>query len=203
MKIIALLLMLLGVALIAGVGVMSLLAFAMGFDAPGSADKPGVWLLNSLIFLPSIGLMVVLVLAFNAYRSGQYGRSVGFGSVFALLAGGGALYFSKTSYDALRDYRAREAEAAENARLYPLQKFVRSFEGGADTILVFPDRIVAYRLAKRGDLPFPYSGPVGDLNEARDAILISRSYDWRIGLAEFPEFVDENGRKLTEVYSIR
>ncbi len=203
MKIIALLLLLLGALLILGVGALSILMFAMAFDAPGSGEKPGVWLFNVLIFLPLLLLVAVLIYAFMAYLSGNYTRSVWLGSVFVVVGVVCVTYFEISSIATLREYRASQAQAVEEARLHPVQQFVRPFEGGADTIIVFPNHIVAYRMPMRGDMPFAYSGPVGDLNESRDAIVIDPVFDRRIGLDEFPEFVDEQGRKLTEVYVIR
>ncbi len=203
MKILALLLMLLGLLLILGVGAMSVLLFAMSFDAPGSAEKPGNWLLNALIFLPLLLLLAVLIYAFIAYQSGNYTRAVWLGSVFGIALVGGFAFFGITSLTTLRHMQAERAKETEEARLYPEQRFIRPFEGGADTIIVFPNRIVAYRMPRRGDMPFAYSGPVGDLNESRDAIVIDPVFDRRIELAEFPEFVDERGRRLTEVYSVR
>lgn len=203
MKILALLLLLLGVLLILAVGALSVFLFAMAFDAPGSAGKPGVWAGNLLIFLPLLFLVTVLIFAFVAYQSGHYTRAVWLGSVFGGVVVGGVIFFGVSSLGALRALRASQAQVAEEARLYPEQRFIRPFEGGADTIIVFPSRIVAYRMPRRGDMPFAYSGPVGDLNEARDAIVIDPVFDKRIGLDEFSEFVDERGRRLTEVYAIR
>jgi hypothetical protein len=203
MKIIALLLLFLGVLLILAVAAMSVFLFAMAFDAPGSADKPGVWLGNSLIFLPLLLFIALLIYAFIAYQSGQYTRAVWLGSVFVAVAAGGWAWLRFTSLRAHRKLQEVQAREAEDARRYPTQRFLRPFEGGADTILVFPSRIVAYRMPRRGDMPFAYSGPVGDLNEARDAIVIAPAFDGRIRREEFGEFVDEAGRRLTEVYAIR
>jgi hypothetical protein len=201
MKIIALLLMLLGVVLILALGAFSLLMFAMAFDAPGAAQKPGVWAVSLLIFLPLLAAVALLVLAFIAFRSGQYGRSAGFGAVFGVAAVAAAIYGPLESARARRQGRELMAKMAEEERLFPARKFMRHEAAGTDTIIVFPSRIVAYRMYARGD--FPYTGPVGELNEARDAIVIGSSFDGRIRREEFDQFVDEQGRRLTDVFAIR
>lgn len=202
MKITALFLMLLGVLFITGLGFASLLLFATSFDAPGSIGMLGVWAIHFLILLSLLAFVAVLVFAGKAYRAGNYARSAGFGSVFGVAVLGLAIFFGKTSHDTLQAYRATEAQATEDARLYPVQYFIRPVPGGADTIIVFPGRIVAYRLHVEGN--FPFAGPVGDLNAARDTIVVSdREFVARITREELARFADGQGHKLTDVFAIR
>ena len=170
MKVTAILLMLLGVLLIAVMGFLYLLGFAMSFDAPDSGDLKA-WLMRLLLFVPLIVLVLALIFAWIAYNSGNYMRSARIGSVFGLAVIGLIVYAIGTSYSTMSDFRGQIAQEAEDARLYPKQTFLRPYDGGADTIIVFPNRVVAYRLNSAPD--FPLSGPVGDLNEHRDAIIYS------------------------------
>lgn len=199
MKITALLLLILGALLTAGLGLLLLLMSVMAVGAPGPVRNPGGLL---MVFLPLLAGIAVLVFAGAAYRSGNYARSVGFGSIFGVALVGIAVAVGSTSFGTLRDYRAAEAQAAEDARLYPIQKFLRPVAGGADTIIVFPGRIVAYRLYVAGGIPF--AGPVGNLNEARTTIVVDdREFDEKIGREALSQFVDGQGRKLTDVFAIQ
>ena len=67
-------------------------------------------------------------------------------------------------------------------------------------MIVFPSRIVAYRLMNYNG--YPYNGPLGVLNESRTTIVYNNSTDTKLPFNELDQFVDENGRKLTEVYQI-
>lgn len=199
MKVTALLLLILGALLTAGLGLLLLLMSGMAVGTPGPVSNPGGLL---KVFLPFLAGIAVLVFAGAAYRSGNYARSVGFGAIFGVAMVGIAVAVGSTSFGTLRDYRAAEAQAAEDARLYPIQKFLRPVAGGADTIIVFPGRIVAYRLYVAGGMPF--AGPVGNLNEARTTIVVDdREFDEKIGREALSQFVDGQGRLLTDVYAIQ
>ncbi len=200
MKVTAILLMLLGILLIGGMGFMYLLVFAMSFDAPGSESDIKAWWLRLLMFLPILFLVAVLIFAWRAYSRGNYVRSVRIGLIFIIVGVGGFLLLSFQSYSTMRDFRAFEAQEAEYIRLYPEQRFLRPVERGVDTIIVFPNRIVAYRIIGPD---FPLSGPVGDLNEQRDTIVYYRSIHNDISIDELYQFVDEQGRKITDVYAIK
>ncbi len=202
MKITALFLMFLGVLFILGFGFAFLLLFAMSFDAPGSIGTLGVWAIHLFIFLLLLIFMATLIFSAKAYRAGNYTRSVGFGSVFGLAVFGSLVFLGKASNDTLQDIQATNAQEAEDARLYPMQQFIRPVEGGADTVIVFPSRIVAYRLYVQGGKPF--AGPIGDLNATRDTILVNNSeFDRKMKRQELNQFVDDKGRRLTEVFGIR
>lgn len=146
--------------------------------------------------------IAILIFAGAAYRSGNYTRSVGFGSIFGVAMVGIAVAVGSTSFGTLQAFQSMEAQAAEDARRYPVQKFIRPVAGGADTIIVFPGRIVAYRLYVAGGMPF--AGPVGNLNEARNTIVVDdREFDEKIGREALSQFVDGQGRKLTDVFAIQ
>lgn len=202
MKVTALLLIILGLLLVVVLGLMLLFLSIMVVGTPGPASRSGGLADLYWLFLPLLAFIVVLFFAATAYRAGNYTRSVWFASVFGVAVIGIIVYMGKTSSSALQEIRAANAQAAEEERLYPIQKFLRPVEGGADTIIVFPSRIVAYRLYVEGGIPF--AGPVGDLNVARDTIVVSdREFVERVKREELPQFVDGEGRKLTDVFAIR
>jgi hypothetical protein len=201
MKIIAVLLMLLGVAMIVGYGFLYLLGFAMSFDAPGSTTDPKGWMMRIFIFLPLLGLLAILVFAIRAFLSGQYKKSALIGSVFAVTGLGAVAYTTITTSNAMNNYNDQMAREADDARLYPVQKFIRQGETGADTIIVFPNRIVAYRLNVNRE--YPHNGPLGDLNSTRDTLIYDRRPDTQLKMEELYHFMDEQGRVFTNVYAVR
>jgi hypothetical protein len=201
MKVIAILFMLLGLGLIVVLGFAYLLGFAMSFDAPGSDKDAGAWGMRFLIFLPILLFIVVLVFALKAFVGGHYARSVGIGSIFvvAIIAFGGYTYV--TSSRSLKAYQKERAREEELTRLYPKEKYLRPAGAVTDTIFVFPNGIVSYRYLSAPN--FPLSGPLGDLNESRDTIIYYRSPHNDIKIEELDAFVDEKGRKITDVYAVR
>lgn len=202
MKVAAILFMILGIFLIIGVGMLSLFGFAMSFDAPGSEHDPQAWMSRILFFaLPLLVFIVLLVLAWMAFSRGHYVRSFWIGSVFGVVVIGFALITIISSFMTLGQMTVTNFQTAKDEKLYPVQKFLRPVEGGADTIIVYPSRIVAYRLFT-GDQN-PWGGPVGDLNESRDAIILDFDPDTRIHREDLSQFVDGEGRKLTDVYGVK
>jgi len=202
MKVIAILFMILGVVCIFFLGVFGLLGFAMAFDAPGSADSTSNWVFAiAMAGGPIFISLVILVFAFLAFRKERYGRSALIGSVFGVLVIGGFILSATSSYFAMKTFNNIRAEEAENERLYPEQRYLRQVEGGADTIIVFPNRIVAYRLEV--GVEYPYAGPLGDLNQTRDTLLYEDRPDTRLGKHELNEFIDERGKRFTDVYGVR
>ncbi|HZV69367.1 MAG TPA: hypothetical protein VFG10_07485 [Saprospiraceae bacterium] len=202
MKIAAILLMLFGVFLILGLGFMSLLGLAMSFDAPGSESDSVAWMNRILIFvLPLIVLTLVLFFAWISFRKGHYTRSFWIGSIFALVLIGFVLLTTIFSFISVNKFQNITKNDAENERLYPLQKFLRPVDGGVDTILVFPGRTVAYRLYT-GEA-YPFAGPVGELNETRDTIIIDFDQDTRLIKEELSQFVNTEGRRLTDIYGVK
>jgi hypothetical protein len=200
MKIAAILLMLLLILIAVGFSFVYLLGFAMSFDAPGSTSDPKAWGMRFLMFLPILIIIVVVIFSFIAYNQGNYRRAV--------LASSGALamcslivgYVLFTSFSSLADYKAKVRQDEEDARKYPKQYFTRQIEGGRDTIIVYPNRIVAYRI-KGPD--FPLTGPVGDLNETRDALIYKHSPHNDIKPEDLDQFMDEQGKRFTDIYRIQ
>jgi len=202
MKVVAILLMLLGVVVIFFLGFIGLLGFAMAFDAPGSADSASNWVFAILMAtLPVIISLVLLVLAFLAFRAGKHTRSALIGSVFGLALIGFLVLSVTSSFMAMRSMKNMKITEMENERLYPTQNYIRSVEGGVDTVIVFPDGIVAYRLFREGT--FHYAGPLGDLNGQRDSIIYYDKPDTKLRRDELDQFSDAYGRKLTDIYKIR
>ncbi len=202
MKTLAILLMLLGVLLIAGLGLMSLLGFAMSFDAPGSAQNPLNWLISILVIvLPFIVLTGILIFSWMAFHSGDYTRSALIGSVFGVIIIGTGMFVGISSYNTLHGIHNITVTDAQNVRLYPIEKFFRRVDKGVDTIIIFPNHIVSYRFCPRGT--YKATGSVGDLNMERNTITVNFDAGAKLNREELSQFIDEKGRKLTEAYSIR
>ena len=198
MKITAILLLILGCLLIVSMGFMYLFMFAFSFDAPGSDSDPKAWMYRLLFFLPVIGLIVALVLALTAFMSGNYARSANIGSVFGLALIAILILLAKTQADNNRILRQMQAQELEDAK-YPVQTFLRPTEHGADTIIVFPGRIVAYRVFDK-NFNKPIGGPIGKLNQTRDTIQLEKNPEDFLKREDFEFFLDESGRKFSEAF---
>jgi hypothetical protein len=201
MKTVALLFMVLDVVILFGFGFMYLLGFAMSFDAPGSGADPKAWGMRLLLFLPLLLVFVALIFSILAFSRGNYRQSlfinlVPVGISIILMA-----WMTYTSFTATAKYKAEMVKDAKDAQLYPEQRFLRPVEGGTDTIIVFPNRIVAYRKYVGTDMP--WGGPLGDLNEERNTIKYISRPDTKIAKEELDQFIDAEGRKLTDVYTIQ
>ncbi|MDZ4680901.1 MAG: hypothetical protein SH848_02850 [Saprospiraceae bacterium] len=198
MKIIAILLLLLGCALVVILGLIYFFLLIMSFDAPGSADAPGAWGMRLLFLLPLIGLIVAVVLSFSAIQAGNYVRSARIGLVFvvAIIGALAFLFLSQRDNDKyVNEMRAQELEDAK----HPVQQFFRPTEHGTDTIIVFPDRIVAYRVFNE-TYNRTIGGPIGELNETRDAIRLNTLQEDFLKREEYEEFVNSAGKKFTETF---
>jgi hypothetical protein len=199
MKVLSLLLMILVVLIIGLAGILYFFGFIMSFDAPGSADDPKAWWGRLMMFLPVIFCIVIEVLAIQALWSGRYGRSALFSGSLIVAAAAFWFYATFSSMATARAYRTELELEKEQAIKYPVQKFLRDVEGGTDTIIVWPNRIVAYRLYIAG-LGKPWSGPLGDLNEGRDTLIYYEHVDTRLRRQELGAFYNMDGRRFTEVY---
>jgi len=193
--------MIISVIALFGFGLMYLLGFAMSFDAPGSQSDPKAWGMRFLMFLPVLFLIVALVLSISAFSSGNYRRVVMINIIpIGICAAFIALLFI-SSFTSMTAYKATMAKEAQDAKLYPEQRFLRNVEGGTDTIIVFPNRIVAYR--KYQGTNIPWAGPLGDLSDDRTTLKVIVNSDTKIYKEELDQFVDEQGRKFSDVYIIQ
>lgn len=201
MKLLAILLMLLIVVIIAGAFIMYVMMFAMSFDAPGSMSDPKAWLLRFVAFLPIVAFVLVIIFSFLALRAGQPGKAVAIsGSAVAATA---VLWtiFALSSMRSMREYQDKVKQEKEWEKQFPVQKFVREKEIGADTIIVWPSKIVAYRIGA-GDGP-ALGGGIGMMNDTRDTLIYSEHRDNRIPRNELEQFVNEQGRRFTDVYRVQ
>lgn len=203
MKIAALLFMLIGVIMVLGFTFLYFMGFVMSFDAPGSAQDPKAWGTRFLIFAPILLFAILLIIAFVAFMAGNYKRSAILSGVPIALGLVLIGMVMSSSYRSLAKYKEKRAKELEEERLYPKQHFSRPSPGGTgtDTIIVFPNRIVAYRLYTGN--PHHWGGPIGDLDESRTTITYEVRSDTKVPVEELSQFVDENGRKLTDVYKIK
>ena len=201
MKTVALLLMIISVIALFGFGLMYLLGFAMSFDAPGSQSDPKAWGMRFLMFLPVLFLIVALIISIVAFSSGNYKRVVIINIIPIAICAAFIAFMFISSFTSLASYRALQAQEARDAKLYPEQRFLRNVEGGTDTIIVFPNRIVAYRKYQGTDIP--WAGPLGDLNDDRTMLKVIVNSDTKIYKEELDQFVDDKGRKFSEVYIIQ
>lgn len=202
MKTFAILLMLLTIVIMAGYGLFYLLGFAMSFDAPGSDKDPKAWGMRIMILFPIFIFLAMLILAWQAYYAGNYNRSVLLGAVTPVM---GAIlfgYLMVSSMSSMREYRNQLAKEKELEAKYPVEKYTRQTSLGTDTIIVWPTGIVAYRLHVEG-MTNTWNGPLGDLSADRKTITYNHSTDTRLQQEELHQFVDESGRKFSELYLVK
>lgn len=183
-----------------GFGFFYLLGFAMSFDAPGSDKDSAAWAMRLLMFLPGLILLAALIFAFISYRAGNFKMSVIVSTVPLGMCAIFILYLFITSFTAMTNITTTRIAEAADKKLYPVQTYLRPLADGADTIIVFPNRIVSYRLMSYNG--YPYAGPLGDMNENRTTIVYNNSSDTKLPFEELDQFVDATGKKITEVYQL-
>ena len=203
MKVLAILLMLAGVFMIVVYGLFYLLGFAMSFDAPGSTTDPRGWMMRLLIFLPIVAMIIALIFAGIAFNAGFYKRSAIIASGFPIA---GIIVFVAMSIMSLRSVKSfkettakQDAEWAELERLYPPQEYHRVITEGVDTIIVNSHGTVIF--SQHTGPVIRYDGPIAALNDKRDTIVFYSNIT-QIQPSELEQFVNEEGRKLTENYKV-
>ena len=202
MKALAIILMIITIIMMGVFGLFYLMGFAMSFDAPGSDKDPQAWGMRLLIFLPEIIFLVMLILAWMAYSSGQYKKSAILGAVSPGVMILFFIWMSIASMSSMVEYNNELAKEKELEAKYPVQKYIRQTGLGTDTIIVWPNGIVAYRLHLAG-MENTWNGPLGDLSEDRTTITYDRRPDTRLPMEDLVQFVDESGRKFTEVFVVQ
>ena len=202
MKVLAIICMLLTLLAIAGFGLFFLIGFAMSFDAPGSDKDPSAWGMRLLMFLPAIIFILLLFFAWKAYAVEHYKQAVFLGAVTPLLCLAGIVAMTISSMSSLKAYRQQVALGKEEAAKYPIEKYMRHGPESTDTILVFPNGIVSYRLYQGPNLPF-YGGPLGELDEKREFITYNRRSDNKLPMEQLYHFMDEEGAVFTNKYRIQ
>ncbi len=201
MKLLAILLMLLVLVVLAGAFILYVMMFAMSFDAPGSTTDPKGWFMRFVLFLPIIACILVLIFSFLALRGGHPGRAVAISGSLVVAAAILWTLMTLSSVRGLKKYQDQVKLEKEWEKQFPVQKFVREKEIGADTIIVWPSKIVAYRIGG-GDGP-ALGGGVGMMNDTRDTLIYSEHRDNRIPRNELEQFVNEQGRRFTDVYRVQ
>ena len=200
MKLLAILLMILLILALMGFAFFYIFGFAMSFDAPGSDKDPAAWRMRILMLLPGVIMVVALVFAFISFVSGKYKMSLIASGIPVGLFAMGILLLFVTSLASAKKYKVTQIQEAAEAEKYPVQKFIRPVEGGADTVLVFPSRIVAYRLFNYNG--HPYNGPLGALNDARTIFVYENSSDNKLPFRELDQFTDEHGKRMSDLYQM-
>ncbi len=173
----------------------------MSFDAPGSTTDPKAWGMRLLIASPLLIFLVCLILAWKAYAGGHYGKSVLLGTVAPVVCIALYAWMSITSMASMKQYNDQVAKEEEMKAKYPVEKYMRTADGVSDTIIVWPNGIVAYRL--NIGMEFPWNGPLGDLSEDRKTITYDRRPDTKLQIEELYHFMDEDGRIFTNVYAVQ
>jgi hypothetical protein len=201
MKTAALLLLIITLICILGAGLMYFFGFIMSFDAPGSDKDPKAWMMRFLIFVPVLAGVALLILGLLAYQAGHYKKALVLGSIYPILGVLFVMFLFITSFTATKKYQETRIKEAEEEKLYPRQTFLRVRDIGTDTIIVWPNRIVAYRLHVP-DLENTWNGPLGDLDESRKVLKFQYSSDTKLKPEELGEFMDESGRRFTDVYRV-
>ncbi|MDZ4747034.1 MAG: hypothetical protein SH808_00990 [Saprospiraceae bacterium] len=202
MKTLSLLLMLLTILMIVGFGMFYLLGFAMSFDAPGSTTDPKAWGMRLMLFAPRLIFLVCLILAWKAYAGGHFGKSVMLGMVSPVVCIALYTWMSVTSMSSMKEYNDHVAKEEEMKAKYPVEKYVRTADGVSDTIIVWPNGIVAYRLHIEG-MENTWNGTLGDLSEDRKTITYDRRSDTKLQIEELYHFMDQEGRIFTNVYAVK
>ena len=201
MKTAALLLLIITFAFILGAGLMYFFGFIMSFDAPGSQTDPKGWMMRFMMFIPVAAGVALLIAGFVAFGAGHYKKALILGSIYPVLGVLFFLYLTITSMRATVKFQDTLKKEEQAAKDFPKQTFLRKRDIGTDTIIVWPSRLVAYRLHVP-EFENTWNGPLGDLNESRDAMKFHYSTDTRLKPEELGEFVDETGRRFTDVYTI-
>ena len=201
MKTLAILLMLLTILMIVGFGLFFLLGFAMSFDAPGSTTDPKAWGMRLLIASPIMIFLVCLILAWKAYAGGYYSKSVMLGMVAPVVCIALYAWMAITSMASMKQYNDQVAKEEEMKAKYPVEKYMRTADGVSDTIIVWPNGIVAYRL--NIGMEYPWNGPLGELSEDRKTITYDRRPDTKLPMEELYHFMDAEGRIFTNVYAVQ
>jgi hypothetical protein len=200
MKTAALLFMILDVIVLFLFGAFYLLGFAMSFDAPGSASDPKAWGTRLVMFVPVLLMIIALIIAVAAYMGGHFKQAFIISFVPVALGGAIYLFLMISSFSSMAKYRIQAAKDTEEARLHPQEKYYRKVDSGIDSIIVFPNRIVAYR---KSQPPLnPFAGSLGDLNATRDTLYFDDHHDNKIPINELDQFTDDTGRKFTDVYRV-
>ena len=199
MKPLAIVLLILGCVLVAIFGFAAFVVLIMSFGSSAhTAQNGGSGL---LILLPVMLLALALLLAFTAFMAGNYRRSARIGSVFAITLVGAILFLTLEGLKSARYVQKMQEQEREDAQ-YPVQKFIRPTEWGADTLIVFPSRVVAYRMFDPNK-SFPLSGPLGTLAKTRDTIQLDRFREDHLKREEWEGFVNSAGEKFTEVFQFK
>lgn len=201
MKTIAILLMLLTILMMVGFGLFYLLGFAMSFDAPGSTTDPEAWGMRLLMASPLLIFLICLILSWQAYAAGNYKKSLILGAVSPALCIALFIILAITSAASMKQYNTQVTKEKELEAKYPVEKYMRTADGVSDTIIVWPNGIVAYRL--NIGMEYPWNGPLGDLSEDRKTITYDRRPDTKLAIEELYHFMDKDGRIFTNVYVIQ
>lgn len=201
MKVLAVLLLIAGFVLLAFTVLLYFFGFIMSFDAPGSMHDGKAWLFRFAMFLPILALLGALIVSLHAFATKRYKRSVFIGLAYCVVAVGIMAAVSIQSFRSINEFNAKLAQEEADALLYPKEKYLRQIRTQADTIFVFPNRRIHYRVSTAPGPPM--SGPMGDLNKTRDTIIYLREPHNKVEIHELDQFIDAYGRKLTDVYAVR
>src|SRR5688572_6862027 len=143
MKTLAILLMLLTILMIIGFGLFYLLGFAMSFDAPGSTTDPKAWGMRLLIASLLLIFLVCLIMSWQSFAGGHYKKAVILGAVSPIICVALFGWMTVTSMSSMKKYNDQVAKEKEQEAKYPVEKYMRTADGVSDTIIVWPNGIVA------------------------------------------------------------
>jgi hypothetical protein len=202
MKTLSILLMIITVLAMAGFGIFYLLGFAMSFDVPGSTSDPKAWGMRLLLLAPMFIFLVLLILSWQSFSAGNYKKSVLLGLVTPAVCVGFYLWMMVASIGSMKKYNEGLIKEKELEVKYPVEKYTRTGPLGTDTIIVWPNGLVAYRLNVEG-MANTWNGPLGQLDAVRKVMTYERRPDTRIAIEELYHFMDEEKRIFTNVYGVQ
>jgi hypothetical protein len=209
MKIIALLLLLLGIVLLICISYLLATFFAYSFEPWTRADW-NTRLIRVGIVAVGLAFLLLVGLGWWAYLHGDYPLALRYVCGYLLLIGAGFVFNFAVRHTNRGNLTVQEMpvtispdeaqQLAREAAIQPLY-FARQLANGHDTITVLPNGQVNYRRVVAGQAEVRAS--VGYLGPRRDELHPEWVGDGELDRDEYPQFKDAAGQSLVDLFPIR